>query len=65
MPTLSNTKIYGNGISLPEPGEITGTFSITKDGLHFEIVKSDKTYSFKIFDLITTKLIHSGEVIEV
>lgn len=63
MSTLTHTKFIGTSIKeVPNPDEITGSFSITKDGLHFEIVKSDDTYSFKIFDLLTTKLLQEGEI---
>lgn len=58
MHTFDHTKIYGN-TDIPVT---TGSFSVTKDGIHFEIVAVDNTYTFKIFDLLSTKLIHEGVI---
>lgn len=62
MSTLTHTSL-GTKVKDVLPGqEISGSFSITKDGLHFEVVASGDNYSFKIFDLLSTRLLHEGEV---
>lgn len=45
-----------------ELSEISDSFSITRDGLHIEVVKSDHSYQFKIFDLMSTELLQEGEL---
>jgi len=62
MSHFTHTTPGGNVLELPELRELSGTFSITKDGLHLEVFASEGNYQFKIFDVSSTKLLGAWDV---
>jgi len=59
---FTNTRFNGTLKDVLTQAELSGSFSITRDGLHFEIFKSDNTIEFKVFDLMSTELLQEWEV---